>query len=183
MWREPEKISRCRSCDQFFWVEDAEVLGQLDDSPFQSEDLQVIPADSIPPDRDLPVLQPSELLEALEVGVASGEDQERYLRQLVWWRANHPVRESVKEEVPHEPAGHSQSVQASLTAMLEQLDPENPQDRLARAEALRELRRFPEAIEVLEASFDDENHQRVADIIRRLASEEVWEVRPLYQDE
>lgn len=183
MWHEPEKLSRCLDCGDFFWVDDAEVLGQLDDSSFQKEDLKVLPAESVSPDRGLPNLGPEALLEAIEEGLPSTADEEYYLRRLVWWKANHMVREAVKAGLSTSGMSqHSQGVTSNLLKLLAFFDGTEADERLARAELLRELGRFAEAIEELEATFDDVDHQRFASRIENLARQGVREVRPLSTD-
>lgn len=183
MWTEPKRISRCVRCDSFFWVDDTEIVGELENSPRGVEELDVISTDAVPEDHKFRRLGPGELLEALDEGFGATSGETRYLRRRVWWRANHPIREAVQEDKDLGEYGPTNAVRDNLTAMLDLLDPEDEEDRLARGEVLRELGQFSEAMRVLDVPFEDEERQEYAGIISELASKQRTEVRPLDHNE
>jgi hypothetical protein len=95
------------------------------------------------------VKEPSadEYLDAIEAGLAKDEVQEKSLRALAWWRANDSVREwrFPAEVAPASPDGFRRN----LLRLADLLTDDNDNDRLMRAEVLRELGDFAAAKQAL----------------------------------
>jgi hypothetical protein len=144
-----------------------------------SAEEEPLPGEAFPPEwRELPELEElpeEELLAALAEGVALDRAEERELRRRAWWAGNDPYRDP---ETPWKPfAERAPAARENLRLLLELFDPDEPLDGLLKAEALRELERFDEAMALLaRVPLPDELH-KVAEQLRRLAEQRVPEVR------
>lgn len=137
-------VTRCESGGPIFWVESARVLGTL--QHWGDQDPQGWRAA-----KPVRSLTGEEFLEALAQGLGDTPERERYLRMRAWWAANAAFR---RAELP--PASPQTSdflagtpARANLEALVRLLDEGQLDDRLTKAEALRELGRFDEALALL----------------------------------
>ncbi len=73
-----------------------------------------------------------------------------YLRQQLWWAGNHPRREDTA------PLPLSAEEVVNLEALARLLDSEDEEQRLQKAEIMRELGRFDDAAALLAFDFDEE---------------------------
>lgn len=146
------ELTRCRNCDQYYWLEDAECKGVLDtgenwawqalkssDEPDTPEE---IPAEwhDAPPTRFLTL---REYLEALQAGLGTPVDREKYLRIRVWWGINDFVRDKPFARIPEY---YVQVLQDNLTRLAALLDETDPDERMMKAEIARETGDFAETI-------------------------------------
>ncbi len=114
-------------------------------------------------------------LEAIADGLAWGRDEERELRLQAWRESNAPYRRGT----PWKPFSmRPHAARDNLRALLALCSPEEPMERLLKAEALRELERFEEARAVLAGGFPEEL-LGVAEALRALAEQAIPEVRRL----
>jgi hypothetical protein len=132
-------ITRCEPGGPIFWVESARVLGTV---PWGGQDPQVWRAA-----KPVRPLSGEEFLQALAQGLGDTVERERYLRMRAWWAANAAFR---KAALPPAAQGTSDfspgsPARANLEALVRLLDEGQLNDRLTKAEALRELGRFDEA--------------------------------------
>lgn len=102
---------------------------------------------------------------ALQEGLAAANaDKERYLRIQLWWAANDPLRKKKRTQAEAwKPADFD-----NLRALEPLLSDERVETCVMRAEVLRELGRFDEAMAALPAEAPSELNSAV-DAIRRLA--------------
>jgi len=176
----PPLISRCHGCGRFFWVGRAEHVGDLDPSagatqgrqrPGTPSEWQAAPQVQAPDEAGW--------FEAIADGLAQDRDDERELRVQAWWAGNEPHRRGV----PWKPfSQRSQAASDNLRALQALCSPEEPTERLLKAEALRELERYEEARAVLAGEFP-EKLRWVAELLRELAQQGVAEVRRLERKE
>ncbi|MFP2909603.1 ribosomal protein L7/L12 [Pyxidicoccus sp. 3LFB2] len=127
------------------------------------------------------VEEPDEVgfLEALAQEVAQGPDEERELRLRAWWAGN----ETYRRGTPWLPfSQRSSGARDNLRALVPLCAPDEPTQRLLRAEALRELERFDEARALLAGEFPAPL-DRAAAAIRELATQRIAEVRELVMTE
>ena len=94
-------------------------------------------------------------LRALHTGGSSLE-KERYLRFRVWWAGNDP-RRAAKARTPL-----SSKEVGNLEALAGLLDTGDEESRLTKAEIMRELGRYDEAIVLLAGPFDEQLSKAVA---------------------
>ncbi len=179
-------ITRCRGCGRYFWISQAKVVGEIPPWLVSPDALnerlaELMPSDQaarlkrewekFPPEwkaaERVRELTEMEYLEAIQNGMAHNREQERYLRICAWWAGNDPLRFSNPERAPTI-LQRSPEALRNLERLLELLDETNPVERLQKAEVLRELGRFDEALQLLEFDFPDE-YKKVADLIRELA--------------
>ncbi|MDP3720920.1 MAG: hypothetical protein Q8R09_00555, partial [Anaerolineaceae bacterium] len=108
-----------------------------------------------------------EYLEAISKGAALNRDQELYLRLGAWWAGNDPQR-----DMNHTPEAsgfiRTQEGIHNLKRFSGLLDENNPRERLFKAEAMRELGLFSEALNLLVFNFPKEYENNV-NLIRDLA--------------
>jgi hypothetical protein len=139
-------VAVCPVCHTFYWVEEAQRVGEIHSS-FLHEATDA--SGAAPEWLEAPeVMEPSEAdyLEMLgEKGGEFSEDDELNLRLLAWWRGN----DAFRQVVPPLENDRQPPAEANMNRLLEVLDPEQLDQRLFRAELLRQLGRFEEAVETL----------------------------------
>lgn len=127
MLPEPPQVVRCPHCSRFYWLADARRLGEI--APLGEPDA-------------------GEYHRALHAEVARNAREWRTLRILAWWRWNDDFRDTSGR-----PASRPWLIPAeakeNLEALIPLLDDADESDRVMKAEALRELGRFDEAMSVL----------------------------------
>lgn len=156
-------LTKCRSCAHFFWLSDAEILGEI---PLWGLELENIPeswkkAERV---RDLTEI---EYLEALKAGAAHNRDQELYLRLGAWWAGNDPQRVIDYNRQTIDFLRTKEGIQ-NLKLFCDLLDENNPRERLFKAEAMRELGLFSEALNLLVFSYPKE-FENIVNLIRELS--------------
>jgi hypothetical protein len=140
-----------------FWSDECEKIGQHFDRPGELEREEW---------RDLDyAVEPSEedYFEALDADVANSGERMRYLRMRLWWLGNDPIRKDKEKRL-------SEPHLANLRQLADLLSDDDPNQRLMKAEVLRELSRFDDALHVLKRIFPEDYSQAVARI-RQLAEQ------------
>lgn len=151
-----------------FWVDDCEEVGRIE-RPYKPgpirwfshvegfKELQELCPDPPPPPpvpaewHDLPyALHPSAMdhLAALARGLGDTPGKRQYLRTRFWWAGNDPIRGSTGRRLN---GLHVHNLQILIGL----LDEEHPHQRCSKAEALRELGRFDEALALLDFDFPE----------------------------
>ena len=157
MLPQPPAVVRCHRCRRFYWLEAAEGRGVLEAySPSPGPDADAIPEVEEPTE--------DEYYQALEEGLAASPEEERTLRLLAMWRRNDAFREEqqlVLVDVTSPPEWRG-----NLEALNVLVDEESDDDRLLKAEVLRELGEFAAAAEILRRV---ESPQYV-DVVRQMLS-------------
>ncbi|HXG21431.1 MAG TPA: hypothetical protein VNN62_20450 [Methylomirabilota bacterium] len=136
-------VTKCRGCKRFYWVDEAEVKGEL--KPFGSKSKRV-PKEWM---RAEPIehLTIDEYIEALDAGVGTNVEKERYLRVHFWWAVNDIVRRNPNAKIP---TRYIEKLHENLRKLFALLDERNPKDRIMKAEIAREMGDFAQAIRLLE---------------------------------
>ncbi|MBI4882058.1 MAG: hypothetical protein HY812_20715 [Planctomycetes bacterium] len=152
----PREVGRCTGCGKYYWLEAAREVGSVDAF-----------ADALRGARDeysaVPWVEDVDeagYYRALQEGLGSNRKKERLLRMRAWWRRNDAFREEGKAA----PAGGAELPEAcrlNLEALAGLLDGKKVDDRLLRAEVLRELGQFGAARAIL-ASVRSPKHAGVA---------------------
>lgn len=135
-------VARCRGCKRFYWVEEAEVKGEIE--PFGNKSKRVPKEwERAEPTQHLTV---DEYIEALDTGVGSDMQKERYLRVHFWWAVNDIVRRNANAQIS---TRYVQKLHENLANLSVPLDERDPNDRIMKAEIARETGDFTQAIRLL----------------------------------
>jgi hypothetical protein len=111
--------------------------------------------------REIRFLSEQGYLAALAAGMGRNRKEEVYLRIQVWWAANDAVRNPPTEGAITNPFLPGARARDNLEHLVELLDPDKPDERLMKAEALRELGRFEEAQHTLQATLPEQMREAV----------------------
>ncbi len=101
---------------------------------------------------------------AIDSKLANTDEKRTYIRTRIWWLGNDKIRRRKASELPPK---HIRNLKALVLLPLED-DPE-PEQILMRADALRELSRFDEALALLEATDWPEEVRNAVALIKKLA--------------
>jgi hypothetical protein len=146
-------LVKCGHCSALVWIDEQEKLGTA--SPWKDTAGAFAGA--------LAYLTPvTSDYERLSRDPTQAPEKQRYLRQCFWWAGNDARRGS------SDPAPFSEAERQNLESFAGMLDEASDQDRLCKAEALRELGRFEEAMRLLAQDIDP-RMKRAATFIRDLA--------------
>ena len=162
MYDDQGRLFRCPQCRAIGWNDEfiCEEPGDDEDELAAVFDGEVGPI----PMREYP--------ELLAEAPWRGPDEEKYVRIAAFWAANMPRRAPDSQPAPFNDDEHR-----NLLALLDLLG-DTSQDRLMRAEILREMGRFEDCLEVL-VGFDDTELETVARLIRELAMGRERRVKPI----
>lgn len=144
MFPRPPAVVKCHHCAECYWLIDAKEVGVVE--PWGDEDMQVNPAWAIAQVVQEPTEE--EYYQALQKGLATDSQQERALRVLAWWRRNDAFRDAPQTGVKNI-ATASGKCRKNLEALVNLFDEADENDRLMKAEMLRELAEFESAKLVL----------------------------------
>lgn len=174
----PPAITRCRDCGYYYWLSDAKEVGEL---PLWGPEAENSPS-TWKKAKPVRKLSESEYLEAIRIGAASTREQQLHLRICAWWASNDPLRSQEKHAVPRTQTAPPRSVEAimNLEHLLGLLDIGDPDQRLMKAEVLRELGRHDDAIRLLEFDLPSD-YESVVALIRNLAQEKDPAVREVLE--
>ena len=148
-------LVKCQHCGTLVWIDEQAQVEEIDPWGSGTGGADRFP-DACP--ASTPTMEDYACF--LGTGV-SDKQKERYVRLRTWWASNDPRRESVQST----PLNSFEA--ENLRAFVSLLDEGEDNDRLMKAEALRELGEFTDAEKLLATKFDDELAQAVS-IIRDL---------------
>lgn len=169
----PPVVVACRHCGRPYWLTEAKEIGKL---PLLSD-----PARKIDP-----AWQAAEyVVEASEEGyyialkdrLTRDPEVEKLLRTFVWWRGNDADRGLTSHEEGIETA-FPEEFRDNLSALEKLFSARNIQERIMKAEALRELGEFAESLRMLE-DLQGQGFDTVVQQIRELAEQEDTTVREI----
>ena len=144
MYPEFPWLVECYSCHELFWLDESNEIDRI--HPGATPEAQYRNARAyITPDENkyLEVIQNNKL----------PKKKEEYVRIRAWWAANDSIR---LVPAPPEDFAFSEGEVKNLIALNDLLKKPNPQKRLMRAELMRELGRFDEAMALLNHKFPSE---------------------------
>ena len=145
MLPDPHWLIKCPHCQALLWIDEQQNLGEMDwvgRDRFRNARAYICPAVE-----DYLVMLESDSLEP---------EKKRYLRLWAWWTGNNPRRKSAM------PKTLSKQEVDNLCGLAALLDESDDNDRLMKAEILRELRQFAEARSLLNKPFSPNYAQAVA---------------------
>ena len=143
-------LVKCQHCNTLVWIDEQKQVGEIAPWGSKTSDgdkfLDARPAST-------PTLQDYAVF--IEAGI-SDKQKERYVRLSAWWAGNDPRRERAQRT----PLGSFEA--QNLRAFLTLLDEDEDNDRIMKAEALRELGEFAAAENLLATEFGEELLQAVS---------------------
>jgi hypothetical protein len=166
-WRDapmlPEQPSlvKCPHCSSMVWMSDLEEVAELD--RFMESDPQ------FPDATDYINLLHADYLQFAAENTDLSEDRQLYVRLHAWWRGNDARRDSAV------PAPLSEGERDNMVKLAALLTADDDQDRVMRAEIMRQLGEFAAAREILNREFGEEM-QRAIEIIGNLTEKQVSSV-------
>ena len=158
MMPEQPALVKCPHCRALVWIDDLEELAELD--RFMDSDPEY------PGAMEYTELAANDYLQYANEHADLPENRQLYVRMYAWWRSNDARRDAEK---PAAPTDEERNNMIKLAALLN-LDDDN--DRIMRAEIMRQLGEFTAAKEILKGSFSEEM-QRAVEIIRNLTEKQV----------
>ena len=175
MLPEQPAITKCTACGDFYWLSDANVVGEcFDGYIYERSGFEPSEQEKIPDDWDkagwIGALTEEELVEAIAAGAAHSREQELYLRIRLWWATNEPFRDREGDDPDQVLLLRSAVGTTNLERLLNLLNLEEPDEQIMKAEVARELGRFDEALLILESGVSPELED-VAALIRKFAQE------------
>lgn len=179
MLPEQTEITRCRSCAGFYWVSDAQVVGEIDyddDSKRREIPEEWRNAESV---REL---SGEEYLQAINEGLGKPRKRELYLRTQAWWAGNDAFRSQNGDQAGQPLPPRSPEATANLERLFKLLGTKDPNERLMKAEVARELGRFGEALGILSSKFPSD-YTPVATLIKELSEAKDAMVRQIPVDD
>lgn len=164
MLPEATVLSFCNSCNQYFWVEEAEVIDELDPGDDTDSDIE-----------HLHGLTLEQYIDAFgKIEMRSQEDTLFVLRQI-WWKYNDYYRDDNESEL-------SQDIKNKIPDLLEKLlnnfNEKNDDHLMLKGELLRELGRFESAKKTLNKVTASE-YLKAKEFILDLVENEVTELKEL----
>lgn len=171
------KITRCGDHGPFFWVSDAKELGEI--AYWSNKNVP----DEWKQAKYIRFLTEAEYLEAIEMGMGKTQDKNFYLRLLAWWAANDPLRQNEAQQnktAKKSPFLLGSKARKNLEQLVKLLSLTDPNQRIMKAEALRQLGRFEEALKILQAPFP-KKFTKVVDWIRSLVKKRDSIVKELFK--
>ena len=139
----PPALVKCRYCGDCYWLADAREVGTVApwDGPSPEEKPEWRAA------KGVQELSEEDFYRALGTGLATGTERERTLRILAWWRRNDAFRDAPDRAVAMSDA--PEAWRKNLQALVSMLGDRDVNERLMKAEALRELGDFEAAMDAL----------------------------------
>jgi hypothetical protein len=157
----PPEVAKCNECSHLFWLKNANSVGELSWAEKDRAPTEWCKAEYLKEPME------ADYYTALAGGLAQTAEQERTARVLAWWKSNEPLREqNCTEHSWSDPDAR----QANLESLLPLLNDHDESDRIMKAEVLRELGRFDEAMATL-ATASSPNYSPVVEQLQRLCSE------------
>lgn len=146
------RLTKCHNCSGFFWVGDAKVIGEIDleDRYHNRAALNPIWV-SAPYVCEMTEL---EYYEAIKAGLAANQEREIELRIHAWWCENDADR-SEKERSQQTEIFNPKKTE-NLTRLFEIIEDQSGMWQLVKSDVARQLGRFDEAIDLLNAIRDPE---------------------------
>jgi len=155
----PELV-KCPSCKAMLWIEDQESIGEVYPSQFRDPEFKDLRLFALPSAEDYLRVLADDSPRPRPTSEAAHQWQ-RYVRVRAWWAFNDPRRTAAVK------APITAAETANLRALVDLLDDRDANDRLMKAEVLRELGQFEDAAEIL-ASVTGEGFRKAAAILSSL---------------
>ncbi len=138
----PPAVVKCRKCKECYWLSEASEIGTLDPWSTEGSDPDWMSAHVVEAPEE------NDCYQAIAAGLAVKPGDERNLRIFTWWRRNDAFRDS-QDAKAGSIENASDECRKNLSALVNLLDDGAQNDRIMKAEALRELGDFEASQEIL----------------------------------
>jgi hypothetical protein len=155
LWLDSLVIGKCSLCKNVIWLEELELIGEVKYPAWGLEEAFRIDRENEDKYGSIDQLTISELKQAVKFNIRSKND-EILLRKIVWQKCN---RLEVMDKT------EMQEYENNLWALYELLDTQDINNRILRAEILRNLGKFDECIFQLQKEHDEEAQTIIRKII------------------
>jgi hypothetical protein len=166
----PDKrwLVKCQHCGALVWIDEQEKVGIVElEAPYRKQQQNSF-KDALPYDTP----SPDDYFAFLQKGVSDSE-KEQYVRLCAWWAGN-DARRNGEVVTPL-----SDDEIANLGAYAALLDETDESDRIIKAEIMRELGRYEDAVALLSTPFREQLAFAAA-IIRNLSVQKIAVVREIF---
>jgi hypothetical protein len=162
-------VTKCTDCGYVYWVDD-NIIGSM--NPFNTE--SVYP-EAWKEARYIDINTIQDYIEAIKLGIGITKQKELDIRKRLWWSINDLHRNTDSTKVDLDVDLIEQHFVSNLKGLYEILDPSKYEDRILRAEILRELGDFADSIQILNNDIP-EAYRQITQKILQLALEGKQEV-------
>jgi hypothetical protein len=143
-------LRKCPSEGVMFWSDECEEIGRIEFSDDEEgPEWTELDYAEAPTEADL--------VEALQSGLDTTPEKERYIRMSLWWAGNDLIRRRKSTRL-------SDAHLENLRSFADLLSEGDDNQRLMKAEVLRQTSQFEAAMRILEAGFPDE----FSDAVKRI---------------
>ena len=150
-------LVKCQHCGALVWIDEQEVVGEVEPWDCDEDTFKDARSYVIPSIQDYFVILEQEV---------SDSEKVKYLRLRAWWAGNDARRRTEDDTCL------SDDEVANLRAFAALLDECDENDRITKAEVMRELGEYQDAITLLSERFGDELAQAAA-MIKGLAVQKI----------
>lgn len=171
------EFTKCNKCQEFFWVADAEVLGELQYGEEVTEPNKLHWKEA----KEVKSLTYREYLDAIELSKYKDKDQELNLRIWAWWAYNDQFRylENIRD---YNYKLEDRDLILNMDNIIGLLDDKNVDNRIMIAELYRENGYFDDALSILRKDYPYEYSKVVMEIYNYCKSFDQM-VKELYFEE
>jgi hypothetical protein len=150
------QITRCDTCDNFFWIKDLDI----------NENIENFVGESEPP--FVRWLEQDEWMEAITKIIYRDPEEETYLRLQLWWVLNNKFRNEDRHSPVHEEFPEELYFD-NLNALLNLFEEDDEVNLILLAEIYRELSKFEKALDLLKEAEKHDYSSTVIEQIREKA--------------
>ncbi len=165
-------LVQCPHCSSFLWIDEQEQVGKINPGRLRDNEFKSASSYNTLSHGDYTALLSGDAIATASAG-ASSQKKERHLRLRAWWSGN----DFRRLDDPDAPPMSDDEIR-NLHAFVTLLNDTDDNDRIMKAEVMRELGLFAEATAILSEPFPEEFSKAVA-LIKGLAEQEIASVKEM----
>jgi uncharacterized protein with PIN domain len=157
MLMEFTRIVKCKKCGTFYWLQNK---NKIEEYVFEEE------ADWNNVDMAL-FLSLSEYIEALNLKIYTNENEQKYLRKMLWWAFNDRIRESENLFIAK---NDKEVYESNCIELIKLLNKNNTEERIMTAELYRNLGNYTECNTILE-TIEEQEYIWIKEMLKKECAE------------